>query len=372
MTDQGDRARTCQDCSPQHSTYNRATLARRPAGPARYLPHTPLRSASRGGSHDRSFDVSRASLGRSGRRRSRPVGVQRAQPRGAGAEAGSRRSARRSSRSINRNVDMLFLVDDSSSMRLSQDEPGPELPDVHDHAAGSRPGLPNIHVAVISSDMGAGDGSVVGLRFDGRQERHLPVHGARHLHGDQPAGGRDVHLEHRRRQRTTPATSRTCSPASRRSARAAAASSTSSPPSLRALGADGRGGPPAENQGFLRPDAYLAIILITNEDDCSASPRRPAVRHRLEHQHHVAARPARELPLQRVRPPLRRRSHPNRNAPEQRRHRDGHLHQTARSNDTEGYLLGVVDTAQPDQGAQGRSEPGHRRGDHRARRRPTP
>jgi hypothetical protein len=43
---------------------------------------------------------------------------------------------------------------------------------------------------------------------------------------------------------------------------------------LRSLGADGRGAP-AENQGFLRPEAYLAIILITNEDDCSATPGVP-------------------------------------------------------------------------------------------------
>ena len=40
---------------------------------------------------------------------------------------------------------------------------------------------------------------------------------------------------------------------------------------LRALGADGKP-PPAENQGFLRPDAYLAIVMLTNEDDCSERP----------------------------------------------------------------------------------------------------
>jgi hypothetical protein len=40
---------------------------------------------------------------------------------------------------------------------------------------------------------------------------------------------------------------------------------------LRALGADGNP-PPAENAGFLRPDALLAIILVTNEDDCSGQP----------------------------------------------------------------------------------------------------
>jgi hypothetical protein len=40
---------------------------------------------------------------------------------------------------------------------------------------------------------------------------------------------------------------------------------------LRALGADG-GPAPAANDGFLRPDALLQVVLLTNEDDCSAPP----------------------------------------------------------------------------------------------------
>jgi hypothetical protein len=39
---------------------------------------------------------------------------------------------------------------------------------------------------------------------------------------------------------------------------------------LRALGADGNGGPPIENANFLRPNALLAVVIVTNEDDCSA------------------------------------------------------------------------------------------------------
>lgn len=37
----------------------------------------------------------------------------------------------------------------------------------------------------------------------------------------------------------------------------------------RALGAGGQA-PPSSNVGFLRPDAYLGIIILANEDDCSA------------------------------------------------------------------------------------------------------
>jgi hypothetical protein len=37
---------------------------------------------------------------------------------------------------------------------------------------------------------------------------------------------------------------------------------------VRALGADGAP-PPPENQGFLRPEAFLFIVVLTDEDDCS-------------------------------------------------------------------------------------------------------
>jgi hypothetical protein len=33
--------------------------------------------------------------------------------------------------------------------------------------------------------------------------------------------------------------------------------------------------PPPENEGFLRPNALLAIVLLTNEDDCTAPPGSP-------------------------------------------------------------------------------------------------
>ena len=40
---------------------------------------------------------------------------------------------------------------------------------------------------------------------------------------------------------------------------------------LRALGADGAPAPP-QNANFLRADAYLQVVLLTDEDDCSAPP----------------------------------------------------------------------------------------------------
>src|SRR5262249_50713131 len=40
---------------------------------------------------------------------------------------------------------------------------------------------------------------------------------------------------------------------------------------VRALGADGMQAP-AQNDQFLRSDAYLQVVLLTDEDDCSAPP----------------------------------------------------------------------------------------------------
>jgi len=111
---------------------------------------------------------------------------------------------------------------------------------------------------------------------------------------------------------------------------------------LRALGADGRAAP-AENQGFLRPDAYLAIIMLTNEDDCSASPGVPLFD--TASSTNVASQ---------LGPPANFRcnefghncdgAHPRRLAP------NNDVTQmvsysSCTSNDTEGYLLSATDTA---------------------------
>ena len=67
----------------------------------------------------------------------------------------------------NRNVDLLFLVDDSSSMRLSQDNLRRNFPVLMQALKNQPGGLPNVHIGVISSDMGAGDGSVAGCDSTG-------------------------------------------------------------------------------------------------------------------------------------------------------------------------------------------------------------
>jgi hypothetical protein len=172
--------------------------------------------------------------------------------------------------SVNRNVDLLFMVDNSKSMGLSQENLLRNFPGFMDRLAELPGGLPNVHIAVISSDMGAGDGvSVGGCGAGGTGDRGVfrstprdlctatnldpgatfisDIGGVRNYSG----ALRDVF---------------TCIAALGEDGCGYEHQFASV---TRALGADGQP-PPVENQNFLRDDAYLAIIMITNEDDCSA------------------------------------------------------------------------------------------------------
>ncbi len=168
----------------------------------------------------------------------------------------------------NRNLDLLFMVDNSSSMRLQQANLTTNFPMFMDALKALPGGLPNIHVAVISADMGAGDGSIAGCDTTGGdngifqytargtctatnlQAGHTyisNVGGVANYTGDisnvftciATLGEQGCGFEHQFAS------------------------------VLRALGADGKPAP-LENQGFLRPDALLAIVMLTNEDDCSS------------------------------------------------------------------------------------------------------
>jgi hypothetical protein len=170
----------------------------------------------------------------------------------------------------NRNLDVLFMVDDSSSMRLQQTNLLTNFPMFMDVLKALPGGLPNIHVAVISSDMGAGDGSIAGCNAAGGKQgifQYTPrgtctasplTPGATYLSnvGGQANYTGDISAAF------------SCIAAL---GEAGCGFEHQFASILRALGADGRAAP-AENQGFLRRDALLAIVMITNEDDCSARP----------------------------------------------------------------------------------------------------
>jgi hypothetical protein len=170
---------------------------------------------------------------------------------------------------LNNEVDILMMVDDSSEMEEMQAKLYDQLPGF----INALEGLPvplSLHLAVVSSDMGApGDSTTsIGCTKQGDQGAfHAAPQGTcvntTLIAGDtfisdaemmpnytdplgnvvqciELLGGKGCGFEHQLASID------------------------------RALGADGLGSAPSQNAGFLRPEAYLVILMLTNEDDCSA------------------------------------------------------------------------------------------------------
>lgn len=176
---------------------------------------------------------------------------------------------------LNREVDILFMVDDSPSMLPLQAKLLAQFPvfmnvlKMLPTGDGSTTGLPDIHVAVVTSDAGPG-------KFD------LPQYHCA-FRGD---GGRF---------QSAPRGTCTASPFATPGQTYLSASMNQTVKNyngdisdaftcIAAVGDQGCGfesqlksprwaldtlNPVPGNEGFLRPEAFLAVILITNEDDCS-------------------------------------------------------------------------------------------------------
>jgi MYXO-CTERM domain-containing protein len=218
------------------------------------------------------------------------------------------------------NLDILFMIDNSSSMTSTQMKLLTQDPSFMTVLENLPNGLPNIHVAVVSSDMGApgdstsaiectttGDNGVFQSTPRGTCTNTTLASGATfisNVNGEANYTGNltDVFgciaqlgqngcgFEHQL---------------------AAVA---------RALGADGSP-PPTQNVGFLRDDAELAIVLLTNEDDCSApsnttlyslnsgqqniaNPLGPIANYRCNQFGHLCMDPASAAPTALIAPPL--------------------------------------------------------------------
>jgi hypothetical protein len=165
-------------------------------------------------------------------------------------------------------VDILFMVDNSSSMSSMQQKLVAQIPMFLDTLQSASQPLTNFHIAVVSSDLGApGDlTDSIGCSAEGDQG----------VFQSQPRGNCQGMLEpgatfissvdgttnytgalNDALACITPLGSNGCGFEHQLAS------------VVRALGADGQPAP-AANAGFLRHDAELAIFLLTNEDDCSA------------------------------------------------------------------------------------------------------
>ena len=166
---------------------------------------------------------------------------------------------------LNRDVDILFVIDNSGSMAEEQASLAANFGRFINVLENIEGGLPNVHLGVVSTDTGAGPFNISGCSGNGDNGTLQsaprgacePPNGAFIQDLDDGAGGRT------RNYTGTLVDTFTC---------------------VARLGIDGCGfeqplesarralnGSNSANQGFLRPNAFLALIFITDEDDCSTA-----------------------------------------------------------------------------------------------------
>ena len=169
---------------------------------------------------------------------------------------------------INNNLDILFMIDNSQSMSAMQQKLLAQLPSFM-NVLETLPVTPNLHVAVVSSDMGAkSDNSLLSCTPLGNQGEFFSQPEGSCLATTLTAGDTFISDVDGVSNFTDPIASVF------QCIGFLGATGCGFEHQLasidRALGADGLGPIPSTNAGFLRSDAYLGIVMLTNEDDCSA------------------------------------------------------------------------------------------------------
>jgi hypothetical protein len=168
-----------------------------------------------------------------------------------------------------RKVDMLFVIDDSSSVRLLQDSLKTNFPTFIQRLM-DPPGLPDLRIAIVTSDMGAGDGSIGSCNATGGKNGIFQYTARGSCTATNLAADATYIADDGTTKNFTGYLPDvfTCIAAVGESG---CGFEQELAAVTRALGADGKPAP-AENQGFLRDDAFLYIAIVTDEDDCSVPP----------------------------------------------------------------------------------------------------
>ena len=171
---------------------------------------------------------------------------------------------------VNRDIDILFLIDDSPSMADKQNNLRMNFPTFIDVLNTIEGGLPNVHIGVATSDLGSkgaddpqpgpGIGTGAGMCSGNGKSGNLQTNGTTLV-----SGAFIVDTKNTDGTRTTNYTGQL----------------TDAFTAIASVGAAGCGfeqhieaakralnNNPA-NAGFLRPTAYLAVIFLADEDDCS-------------------------------------------------------------------------------------------------------
>jgi hypothetical protein len=173
-------------------------------------------------------------------------------------------------------MDILFMVDNSFSMAPLQAKLTQSFPRMMAVLQGLPGGTPDLHIGVVSSDLGAGAfnvNDVPGCEHGGDEGKlQFAPRGActatglaDHfiaLHTDPVSGAVVTNYGDQKLEDVLSCIALL--------GQTGCGFEHQLGSVMRALGVDGRGPAPVENAGFLRDDAYLGIVMVTNEDDCSA------------------------------------------------------------------------------------------------------
>ncbi len=170
---------------------------------------------------------------------------------------------------ISNNVDLLFVIDDSASTTAMQQKFLREVPAFFQTLELFPAGLPNLHVAVVSSDMGApGDASSsIGCTATGDRGEFQSL--PRGLCTDTTLSSGATFLSDIGGQRNFTGSLDQAFQCIGQLGSSGCLFQQPLAAIARALGADGAR-PPEPNAGFLRPNALLGIVVLTRQDDCSA------------------------------------------------------------------------------------------------------
>ncbi len=172
---------------------------------------------------------------------------------------------------VNRNVDLLFVIDDSPSMADKQENLGTNFPNFINVLNTIQGGLPDVHIGIVTSDMGtkgtqdAAPGAPIGQIGMGGCSG-TGDGGNLQTFGAAVTGTYLSDIKQTNGTRTRNYTG-DLSAVFSQMAKGAGAGGCGFEMHLEAMKRALNNNP--QNAGFLRPDAYLAVIFIADEDDCT-------------------------------------------------------------------------------------------------------
>ncbi|HSY39336.1 MAG TPA: hypothetical protein VLA79_07400 [Polyangia bacterium] len=170
---------------------------------------------------------------------------------------------------LNTEVDILVMIDNSPEMTEMQEKLDVQLPSFI-QTLQNLPVPPSLHLAVVSSDMGApGDSTAsIACTTRGDQGEFQTAPRGTCVNTTLSAGATFISDADMMPNYTDPLVNVVQCIALLGDEGCGFEHQLASID--RALGADGLGPAPSQNVGFLRPEAALVILMLTNEDDCSA------------------------------------------------------------------------------------------------------